>query len=204
MHRTILSNISKQFKMKLFSTFLFSLFFFQIHAQGWDKTLTDSLRIASAEPTSDGGCVLFGWKTNLTTTAIVLKVDANGKSQWSRPVSNLSFVDEPYVTGRIRILQDKQNNYWISYSSYSSALSSIVKLDNSGNILWSRTIPMTNVEAHVGDNQMVFWGRGTGSDFVGYGLLRLSFAGDTLGRNLIPTSDKVYRSKPVFCNIVEL
>lgn len=180
--------------MKLISTFLFCFLFFQVNAQGWDKTLNDSLKIINTTPTNDGGCALFGWQT-VSNKAIVLKIDANGKSQWSKSFTNFLPFDEIYVTGRTKIMQDKDDNYWLSVSNYASQDASIMKLDKNGNQLLARTLAMDNVEAHVLDNQFVLLGVSKNPNELGQAmLLRYNLNGDTLSKSLYP-SIQFYRAR---------
>lgn len=173
--------------MKLIKTLLFSLLFFQVHAQGWDKTISDSLKITSVAPTSDGGCVLFGWRAFLGK-AIVLKIDANGKTQWVKALDNFSVFSELFVTGRIKVLQDKDDNYWLSVSSYNPTETVIAKLDKNGNQLLARTLSIYNAEVHVLDNQFVLLGVSKDPNDSGNPmLLRLNLNGDTLNKSLFPT-----------------
>ena len=167
--------------MKFITTFCCALFFLQLNAQGWDRTLTDSMRIASIAPTSDGGSVLLGTSLGIPSMKVI-KVDALGNLQWAK-VFNDSFpvYGETFPSGKLRILQDSDGNYWFGNSNVSFSASqetAILKLDKNGNKLLYRRVLLRSGEIHVLNNQLIVFGKNVVSG-IGI-LLRLNSNGDTL------------------------
>jgi hypothetical protein len=170
--------------MKLISTLVCVLFFLQVNAQGWDRTLTDSLRISSIAPTNDGGCVILG-NDLVNRKIVVLKVNALGNKQWLKLFPDVASVNEPYQTGVVKIIQDNDGNYWFGISTYSLVGTPLTKLDKDGNRLLFRILPMKSVEIFSKNNQLIIFGVNTTTNQTT--LLRLNANGDTLNINPIPT-----------------
>ena len=138
--------------MKFITTFCCTLFFFQLNAQGWDRTLTDSMRISSIAPTSDGGSVMLGTSLGIPSMKVI-KVDALGNLQWAK-VFNDSFpvYGETFPSGKLRILQDSDGNYWFGSSNngFGGSLETVIlKLDKNGNKLLYRKLLLRLAEIHV-------------------------------------------------------
>jgi uncharacterized repeat protein (TIGR01451 family) len=186
--------------MKFFSTLFCAFFFLQLNAQGWDRTLTDSMKITSLSPTSDGGCIMSGNVVGLSKTAIV-KVNAQGKREWRREFSDIPIFEEPFTTGHIKILQDSDGNYWwgVPNSSTENNVTTIVKFDKNGKTLFQKTIRMAGTQIHTLNNLLVLFGIETVSFKTA--LLRLKSNGDTLDSNLLP-SIRFSRS-PYFTSAVQ-
>ena len=168
--------------MKFITTFCCALFFFQLNAQGWDRTLTDSLKIKSISPTNDGGCIMYGNRLTLQK-AVILKVDALGKTQWVKDFSDLPIYDEFLVTGRLNILQDNDANYWLGITSFSGVDLTLAKFDQNGNRLFLKKIPLTSAIINVSGNQLLAFGRNSNNIWTS---LRLKPNGDTLDIKSFP------------------
>ena len=143
--------------MKFLTTFFCAFLCLHVHAQGWDRTLTDSLKVISVAPTSDNGCVLLG-RVNTLNKTTVLKVDANGKTEWIKQYDGYPQFDEPVESGRIRIRQDSDGNYWFHVTSYVYHTTLITKLDKVGNRIKYDSIKINNAELHIIDNQPLLFG----------------------------------------------
>ena len=163
--------------MKFFTTFLFTLFFFQINAQIWDKTLTDEILIKSSTSTSDGGSIMLGIPSTTTSNQIiVLKIDAAGSRQWIKQFTDISYSNEPVSTGKIRIVQDSDGSYWFSVAQVYNIPFQLVKLDNNGNRLFFKTLPLLSSEIGVSGNECLVFGRTINNVWT---LLKFKTNGDT-------------------------
>jgi hypothetical protein len=169
-------------QMKFLTTVLFTLLFCHINAQGFDKTLTDSMQITSIAATSDGGCVLLGNRLALQKT-VVLKVDASGKTQWVTVLDGYPAFQEPFQTGRIRILQDSEDNYWFNVSSYTNPQTHLTKLDKNGKLLFNKIYSRINSEIHFSGNQLYLFATGNGTPV----LWKFKPNGDTFDTKTYPT-----------------
>jgi uncharacterized repeat protein (TIGR01451 family) len=177
--------------MKIFTTFLFTLFFFQLNAQGWDKTFADSITVRTISSTDDGGCIIFGIRKSTPITA-VWKLDASGKIQWTKEFTTILPIIEPYPSNKVRIIQDSEGNYWLGVSIQPAPFSTILKLDRNGNTLLNKNSQMYNMEMHVQGNQLILFG----SDGQNNGLstlVRLNTNGDTLFNSPISNINIVRR-----------
>ena len=175
--------------MKLITTFCCALFFFHLNAQGWDRTLTDSMRISNIAPTSDGGSVLLGMTSLGVPKIKVIKVDALGNLQWAKVFSDsFPVYGELFPSGKLRILQDSDGNYWFGSSNVSFGASqetAIVKLDKNGNKLIYRRVSLRSGEIHVLDNQLIVFGKNVVSSIAT--ILRLNSNSDTVDLKTIPS-----------------
>ena len=158
----------------------------------WQKTYggSESDQVYSIRQTSDGGYVLTGWSTSfgdLNGDLWVLKLDSNGNILWEKkyggPGSGESgqsikeTSDGGYiVTGTIYPLPPLNYDLWV------------LKLDNSGNILWQKTYGGSGAEwgesvQQVADGGYIVAGT-SGSFGAGNGdilLLKLDSSGNLLG-----------------------
>ena len=94
--------------------------------------------------TSDGGYIISGMEFNLTTSAVqifLLKLDANGNSQWSKFYSG-GVANGANLYQNYRLLVTEQDEYVVvgAYGSSSSTADVLVmKTDAQGNLIWSNT-----------------------------------------------------------------
>ena len=179
-----------QFNMKFITTFCCALFFLQLNAQGWDRTLTDSLKITSISPTEDGGCIMLGNRITLQKV-VVLKVDALGKTQWVKDFSDMPVIDEIIVTGKIKIIQDSDGNYWLGLARLNSGELYLAKLDQNGNRLFFKKIPLFSSVINISGNQLLAFGRNINNIWTS---LRLKTNGDTLDVKSFPEIKSVGQS----------
>ena len=96
----------------------------------------------SIEPTSDGGYVIGGARTELGTETglgFVMKVASDGNLEWHHYLEGLEWVFDvqPLANGFIA-------------SGEASSASALVRLDNAGNVLWAKRYPALSDKAlHV-------------------------------------------------------
>ena len=174
--------------MKFITTFCCTLLFLQLNAQGWDRTLTDSMRIVDIAPTNDGGTVILGSRTT-TQKAVVLKVDALGKSQWVKDFTDITLNPPPdFVTGTFKIVQDSDGNYWLGLAQLNGMDLKVIKLDTNGNTLFLKTFPLNSAHIDISGNQLLTFGRINNN----WTLLRLKPNGDTLDIKSIPDIKPTY------------
>ncbi len=104
--------------------------------------------------TPDGGRITIG-ETGISSDGLAVKTDVNGQPLWSKRFESFF-----HVMKFIRILRSADNNYWIFVSDYltlnheASSYIDLIKIDGSGNILFSSQLDMGNnggLEAQVGD-----------------------------------------------------
>ncbi|MBI2839131.1 MAG: hypothetical protein HYX75_12500 [Acidobacteria bacterium] len=112
----------------------------------WQKTLGESDQLTAfrdAQATSDGGTVLAGFATTDTDTwgvAQCTKLDASGNLQWQKSYSGVSstFALDDFMA--VQVARD--GGYLLAGRSCAAGASAsrgwCVKLDASGNALWSR------------------------------------------------------------------
>jgi uncharacterized repeat protein (TIGR01451 family) len=163
------------------------LLFLQTHAQGWDKTLTDSVRVRAVSPTSDGGSIILGSRTN-TFKVTVVKVDALGQRQWSKDFLDISLPGSVTPPDKIKIQQDSDGNYWfgIFLGSGNPQETVISKIDKDGNRLLLRKLTLKNAEINVLNNQLVLIGVNVANNNMTT-VLRLKPNGDTLNSGTVPS-----------------
>ena len=162
----------------LFTLFCF-LFLLELQAQGWDRTLTDSLTITAVLSTADNGCIISGYFLPAGPFPQIIKVDANGKKEWKRELrDSFSVPPLPFPLTREKIIQDSDGNYWYSKARNDANTSQIVKLDKSGNVLLRRGFAFANLDILKFNNQILLLGPTSPSQPMV--LTRLKNNGDTI------------------------
>ncbi len=145
----------------------------------------------SIEITTDGGYIIGGYSTsfgNGSEDALLIKIDANGNQVWSKTYGGTSS-DRCY-----NVKQTADNGYiftgYTESSGQGSRDVSLVKTDNSGNILWSKTYGTNLCETAVGlaitnDGYIVTGYQGASSCASGGDIyvVRVDNAGNTLWAN---------------------
>ncbi len=146
----------------------------------WDKTYGGTSDDVANRiiPTADGGYAVFGSTWSYSARSAdwwLVKIDSNGNKQWDKSYDGNGW-DDPRAT-----LQTCDGGYVMFGSTASGVLSSdmkiwLVKADNSGNLLWSKTYGGSGTEQagwsliNTKDGGFAFVGRTTslgagGNDF---------------------------------------
>ncbi|MDP9040536.1 MAG: gliding motility-associated C-terminal domain-containing protein, partial [Bacteroidota bacterium] len=90
--------------------------------------------------TLDGGRIAVG---EISSDALAVKLDVNGQPLWSKRFENFF-----HTMKFVRVLRTVDNNYWLfandnqTLNNKAASYIDIVKIDESGNILWSRQLDM--------------------------------------------------------------
>jgi uncharacterized repeat protein (TIGR01451 family) len=166
--------------MKQFLTFVFSLLFLSIQAQGFDKTLNEKFQLVSSTATKDGGIILTGFipaTSPLPPQMYIIKLDVSGNKQWSKVLLDMT----PYVSElfpRLETVEDRDGNFWSSVSGFQKAPGLLTKLDKNGVVLLSKSTALTNIDIDILDNDIFIFGQNFGSLIPS--LVRWNSRGDSL------------------------
>jgi hypothetical protein len=116
----------------------------------WNKTIGGSggEYAYSITATSDGGCAVAGYTNsygNQLTSMFIVKLDASGTLQWSRTVGQGTYYNDAES-----IIQTSDGGFAVAGETTNCGASCgkfyIVKLDNIGNLQWTRTVGGTSTD----------------------------------------------------------
>jgi hypothetical protein len=176
---TLIFHFLNHYNIRSLFTLLCLLFLLQLKAQGWDRTLTDSLTITAVTPTQDNGCIVAGYFLPTGPFPQIIKVDANGKKEWKRDLrDSFGFSPLPFPLTREKLIEDSEGNFWFSKARNDANTSQIIKLDKSGNVLLRRSMGITNLDIQKIENQIILLGpTSSGQPMI---LTKLKNNGDTI------------------------
>ena len=174
-------NAFKIFRMKnLFIVLAFLCFQNVVFGQGWQKILTDTIRPSTATNAFDGGYVIAG-QAGRSNFQSVLKVNAKGNKQWIKIFPDFTLTSTP-TDFPLNIIQTPDSAFLLHGADQDNAYI-VKKLDQQGNTIWSKKIPLDYAKLKPNKNEYVLIGKSrTLSSYV---LLKLNLNGDTISQKQI-------------------
>lgn len=118
----------------------------------------------SVVPTSDGGCLLSGFVSDSGSyggSALLMRLNALGDSLWTKHYYH-STVQQPIAYKLVALSSGQYLMYLAQNAGYTNAGATLVKLDESGNMLWHQTgysymLSMSGVDQDGGILLVGYW-----------------------------------------------
>jgi uncharacterized repeat protein (TIGR01451 family) len=157
-----------------------------INAQGWQKTLKDTIYPIATTNTDDGGYLITG-SVGRSPFYGILKVDEKGNTKWSKNLPDFTTAYTPMLN----IIQTSDSAYILNgatrlFSNNNSdgdTIFMVKKIDKQGNILWSKQFPMENaiLKPYKNDYFIIGRSRPLSANII----LRLNANGDTISQKTL-------------------
>jgi uncharacterized repeat protein (TIGR01451 family) len=154
-------------------------------AQGWQRTLQDSLITKSTCKSFDGGYMVAGiyYAPNAQTFYKIIKIDAKGNYKWTKTFTDVVGTNNPFAA--VNIIQSPDSTFILHGTTNVLTDYVIKKIDTLGNVIWSKKPYLTEPVLKADKTGYTITGKTfPPANIVPWAtIIRLNLNGDTLAFN---------------------
>jgi uncharacterized repeat protein (TIGR01451 family) len=126
-------------------------------AQGWQRGLTDTLNPWAAIPAYGGGYLFVG-QAGVTKHLGLLKIDEKGTKEWLKNLSDLS-LPTGVASSPLSFIKTVDSAYVLFGGCDGDSVFCIKKLDQRGNTLWTKKMPLNHGRVKSYKNDYIVVGK---------------------------------------------